>query len=132
MVRRPFVLLLALGGLALLFAIANWAAAPKSAYTQMWMRETSKRIGMFFERNGHLPPDLRALPERDGHENRTTDSWDRQLRYTVEGEADFTLSSLGRDDKFGGDGDDVDLVEQYRIVDGKVRVVEDGEVRPVP
>src|SRR4051812_8714696 len=114
MVRRSFLVLLALGGLALLFAVASWASAPKSAFTRMTMRETSKRIGLFFERNGQLPAGLHALPERDGgHEDRITDPWDRELRYRVDGEASFTLSSLGRDDKSGGNGDDGDVVEQY-------------------
>src|SRR4051794_27931893 len=118
--RRLFALV-ALGGVAIVIAfVLEFTRVPKSAFTRMTMRETSVRIGLFFERNGHLPPDLRALPERDGHKNRTTDPWDRELRYTVEGEASFTLSSLGRDDKPGGNGDDDDLVEHCRIERGEV------------
>ena len=123
-VRRS-VVLFAIAGLAVVaIAIAMVDVMPPSAITPTAMGETSVRIELFFQRNKHLPPDLRALPERQGYMNRTTDRWDCPLRYATDGEDAFTLSSFGKDDKPGGSGDDADTIRKHRIVR--------GEVQPVP
>jgi hypothetical protein len=62
---------------------------------------------------------LNALPHRDGYANRTTDGWNRSLRYVIDPNGTFVLSSLGRDGKPGGSGDDADVSARFRIVNGE-------------
>jgi len=115
----------AVGGLVVVaIAMSMVDVIPASVITPGAMGETSIRVGLYFERSRRLPTNLDAIPKRPGYWNRTTDGWDRPLRYTVDAEDAFTLSSLGRDDKAGGVGDDADTIQHYRI--------ERGEVRPVP
>src|SRR5438105_1136734 len=91
--RRPIVLV-AIAGLAIVaIAIAMVDVMPASAITPTAIGETSVRIGLFVERNKRLPPDLSVLAQRQGYWNRTTDRWNRPLRYAPDGEDAFTLSS---------------------------------------
>ena len=122
-VRRS-VALFAIAGLAIVaIDIAMSDVMPASAITPTAMGEMSVRIGLFFERNKHLPPDLNVLPKREGYWNRTTDRWNRPLRYAIDAADAFTLSSLGKDDKPGGTGDNADEIEKYRVVRGGVEPV---------
>src|SRR4051794_23562905 len=97
----PVVLLVMVGLFAAGIAINVANRMPASAITPTAMGETSVRIGLYFERNKHLPPDLGVLPQREGFWNRTTDRWNRPLRYSIDAEDAFTLSSPGKDDKAG-------------------------------
>ena len=123
-VRRSIALFAIAGAVILVIAMAMVDVMPASAVTPTVMGATSNRIGLFFQRNKRLPSELSALPESEEYWNRTTDRWNRPLRYAIDGEDAFTLSSFGKDDKPGGAGDDADTIEKYRIVR--------GEVRPVP
>jgi hypothetical protein len=91
------------------------------------MAETSVRIEIYYQRNKQLPPDLSLLPVRENYANRTTDAWNRPLRYTIDSDDAFTLSSFGEDDAPGGTGDNADIIRKYRIERGEVQ-----EIRPVP
>ena len=119
----PIVLIVMVGLFVAVIAINVAHRIPASAITPTAMGETSVRIGLYFERNKHLPPDLGVLPRREGYWNRTTDRWNRPLRYSIDAEDAFTLSSLGKDDKAGGDGDDADMVKKYRVDDWVVSEV---------
>jgi hypothetical protein len=106
------------------FAVASTGCGvgtiPTSAITPTAMTETMVRIEMYYREHQRLPPNLDVLPVRSGYTNRTTDAWDRQLAYLVNGDDAFTLSSLGADNKPGGVGLDADVRRQYRVVDGQV------------
>jgi hypothetical protein len=124
LVRRS-ILLFAAAGLGVAgVACALVASKPTPAVTPAAMGETRIRIEQYFQRNKQLPEDLSALSPRAGYWNRTTDQWDRPLRYVADSGDSFTLSSLGADGTPGGAGDDADLVQKYRVAQ--------GEVRPVP
>src|ERR1700683_5505133 len=88
---------------------------PKPVMTQNAMMETAVRIAMYYQQNKHLSPDLSVLPVREDHLNRTTDGWNRPLRYTIDSGDTFTLSSLGEDGVPGGTGDNADVICKYRI-----------------
>jgi len=96
---------------------------PKRAITPSAMGETSVRIGMYYQRNKRMPPDLSELPARDGYANRTTDAWGRPLIYTTGPDDTFTLSSLGGDGAPGGTGDNADVACNYRIERNEVQEV---------
>jgi hypothetical protein len=110
------------GAAVALMALAMFFAdvAPKSSITLRAMMETSDRIGIYFHLHQHLPPNLNGLPTREDRDNRTTDAWGRPLRYVVETDRSFTLSSLGKDGLPGGVGDDADRAVRYIVVNGDV------------
>jgi hypothetical protein len=55
-----------------------------------------------------------VLPTRQGYANQITDGWGRTLIYSVNEHGIISLTSLGRDGKTGGQGDDVDMTQRYR------------------
>ena len=85
------------------------------------MVEASVRIGMFVDHNKELPASLTLLPRREGYANRVVDAWKRPLIYIVNSQDSFTLTSLGRYGVVGGTGDDADIIQKYRVIDGNVR-----------
>jgi hypothetical protein len=96
---------------------------PQSAITPSAMTETYVRIGLYYQQHNKLPASLDMLPVRENYQNRTADVWGRPLRYTVDSESTFSLSSLGRDGMSGGAGEDADLVQKYRVVNGEIEEV---------
>lgn len=94
---------------------------PKAAMTESAIGETRFRIGLYLAANGHLPPDLAALPNRPGYRNQTTDAWGRPLGYSTAGNDGFTLASLGRDGVVGGRDDDADIERRFRVSGGSVQ-----------
>jgi hypothetical protein len=77
----------------------------------------SSRITIHFRQTGALPralDDLPAVPHRDSS---TVDGWDHPILYSVDGD-EITLSSLGRDGKVGGGGDDADRSYTFNVRTG--------------
>lgn len=123
--RNRSILILALAGLIVAaVSLAFVDVVPKRAITPSAMTQTSVRIEMYYRRNKQLPADLSALPVGENDANGTIDSWNRPLRYTIDSDDAFTLSSLGEDGVPGGTGDNADVIRKYRV--------ERGEVRPGP
>jgi hypothetical protein len=91
---------------------------PKSAVTPNAMIGTSVRVGIYYNANGCLPPNLSVLPDREGYSNTLLDAWNRPLVYTADSKSTFTLSSFGRDGVPGGAGDNADLVRKYQVIGG--------------
>ena len=87
---------------------------PPHSATISAMIETQVRIHMYMTANRDYPRDLSVLPVRNGYANRATDGWERPLIYKVDDEGVISLTSLGRDGKVGGEGDDADIVRRYR------------------
>jgi hypothetical protein len=69
---------------------------------------------MYMVEHREVPPNLAALPTRQGYMNRITDAWGRELQYSVDDKGVITLMSLGADGKLGGDGLNKDIVQRYR------------------
>jgi hypothetical protein len=118
--KWPLALVALLSGCASLYDVI-----PPKDNTRSAMTETSVRIGMYLEKNGHLPPDIKSLPIRPDHVNQTDDAWHRPLLYSVEPGNTVVLKSLGADGKPGGTGDDEDLTQRYRIENGRLAEVFD-------
>jgi hypothetical protein len=119
--RRTTMLLIAASSFIVICLVANSAITyiSPSDMTRTAIGETAVRIGIYLQRAQDLPNTLDELPIRQGYVNRTTDGWDRSLIYT-HGDDQFVLSSFGKDGEVGGDGDDADIVKQYRLIDGEI------------
>ena len=119
---RRSILIFALAGLSVVAIFLVFVGViPKRAITRSAITETSVRIQIYYQRNKRLPADLSVLPIRENYSNRTTDAWDRPLRYTIDSDNSFTLSSFGKDGVAGGTGDNTDLTVKYRIEHGEVQ-----------
>ena len=81
--------------------------------TMTSITETFVRISIYAQTNRAIAPSLDVLPKRDGYGNRTVDGWGRPLKYRVSPDGMITLTSLGRDGKQGGTGEDADLSKSY-------------------
>jgi hypothetical protein len=121
---RPSILI-ALGlVLSLVLAFAWVCGISPYEMTHTAMVETFVRINQYAEVHRSLPPSLDVLPKRDGYANRTTDGWNRPLRYRVTSNGVITLQSFGADGKPGGSGENADIVQSYlsRRIDGSLWV----------
>jgi hypothetical protein len=119
--RRTTVLLIAASSFIVIYVVAISAITRISPndMSSTAISETAARIGVYLQQAQDLPDTLDKLPIRQGYANRTTDGWDRSLIYTHD-DKQFVLSSLGKDGEAGGDGDDADIVRQYRLVNGGI------------
>ena len=120
-IRKSVAAFAAVGVAILVIAFLLADVVPKSDITPSRISAASYRIGLYYFRSKHLPPDLTALPVRESFENRTTDAWDRPLLYSVDSADSFKLSSLGRDGVPGGTGDDADIISKFRVTGGEVQ-----------
>ncbi len=98
--------------------------------------ETYARINIYASVHGELPKSLSLLPARSGYRNRILDGWGRPLLYGIDESGIITITSLGKDGKPGGIGEDADISIRYysRKADGSFWAGEpawivDGEVR---
>jgi hypothetical protein len=125
------------GKLLALFAVASVLAAtsckfldsfanviPPDAMTETAIGETHYRIYLYMKEHRNVPPNLAALPKRQGYANSTVDGWGRELAYSVDTKGVITLSSFGADGKPGGDGLNRDFVHRYetRNPDGSLNI----------
>ena len=112
-----FVLVaLLLGGLAILMPnIEIDRAITPEEQTYTAIGETAYRIDMYMSIHLTVPRTLSELPKRDGYSNSTTDGWSNELVYAISSEGTLSLSSLGKDRKPGGAGDDADISATYPI-----------------
>ena len=81
--------------------------------TKSAIGETFVRISIYAATNMTVPLSLDVLPKRDGYSNQITDGWGRPLEYRVTQDGIMTLTSLGRNGKPGGNGEDADMAESY-------------------
>ena len=86
---------------------------PPKAMTISAIGETFFRIGLYAQQSNDIPLSLSVLPRRVGYANQTVDAWRRPLKYEVTPDGVITLSSLGRDGKPSGEGDDEDIAKSY-------------------
>jgi hypothetical protein len=84
-------------------------------WTRTSMGACAYRASLFYRRTHALPGSLSQLPPRRGYRDILTDDWGHALIYRKDGEATFTLTSLGADGRPGGEGEDADLEETYFV-----------------
>jgi len=78
------------------------------------MGETIVRMRMYMQEHRAYPTSLDVLPKRQGYANRVTDGWNRKLIYRVDEDGVISLTSLGRDGKQGGEGEDRDISKRRK------------------
>jgi hypothetical protein len=93
------------------FGIVN--VIPPVDMTQSAITETFVRIDIYARQTKKIPPSLDVLPKREGYANSITDGWNRPLLYRINEDGVITLTSLGKDGKVGGTGDDADISKSY-------------------
>src|SRR5262245_56946734 len=117
---RTLLIVFALGSLVILWAfrVVPWYSVlpivPPRSITATAIGETQVRIHMYMLAHRDYPADLSVLPRREGYANSVTDGWRKQLIYAVDPKGIISLTSLGRDGKPGGGGDDADVTLRYR------------------
>jgi len=98
---------------------------------------TFVRMDIYAKTNRAIPLSLNILPQREGYDDSTTDGWGRPLIYSLTKEGLLTLTSMGKDGKPGGAGEDADISVSFhaRKPDGSIWVgsdenwIVDAEVR---
>jgi hypothetical protein len=97
---------------------------PPDALTDTAMTVTQVRIHRYMLAHRDYPPNLHVLPRREGYSNEVVDGWGRTLIYAVDDNGIISLTSLGRDGKVGGSGEDVDVIKRFRTrrEDGSLNV----------
>ena len=74
------------------------------------MHMCKRRIQRFAIEHNHLPSSLRETAEIPGYDNSIKDAWGFPIIYSVDTNGVVTLTSLGKDNKPGGNGDNADMV----------------------
>jgi len=103
---------------------------PPRGRTNSAIHITEERIQMFWNEHGRLPSSTSELPDRPDKSNRTTDGWGRELGWAQIDEKTIRLSSLGKDGKPGGRGDDED--RQLDVIVDQVREPNHSKTRTPP
>jgi hypothetical protein len=81
--------------------------------TRLFIQQLFVRINFYTETNKEVPPSLAALPPAGM--NMTNDAWGRPIQYRINTNSTITLLSFGRDGKPGGQGEDADIAQTYRL-----------------
>lgn len=84
---------------------------PTRSQTESAIHATKDRIHMYWKEHRRLPSATSELPSRPNKSkgsNRTTDGWGREIVWSQPDERTIRLSSLGKDGKPGGTGEDED------------------------
>lgn len=98
-----------------------YPGVPPRSQTCGAMHISKRRILRYAAEHGSLPVSIQATDELEGYYNSTTDAWGNELTYEVAPNGDVTLTSLGRDNRPGGIGDDKDMIGVFpsRQADGR-------------
>ena len=95
----------------------HFATIPPYDMTVTRMGGAGVRIQDFVAREGHMPKSLSELPVEPNRDCATTDGWGRPLAWSHDPTVGkFTISSLGRDGKRGGTGDDADICLTFNVI----------------
>lgn len=104
-------------GLAVLFV----DVIPPTALTRTRTKVIGMRIREYWRINHRLPESLADLPKvEENRDGSTDDGWGRAIRYEKKGAA-VTLTSLGKDGRPGGEGEDADIREAFTVGTAQTR-----------
>jgi hypothetical protein len=88
---------------------------PPDALTRTRMTVTEIRVRDYYAAKGTVPTSLDVLPITNAvRDNSITDGWGRLIQCRVEG-TKVILTSLGRDGRPGGSGEDSDIVATFSV-----------------
>lgn len=86
---------------------------PPASMTYSTLLVTHHRIESFWNRHGKVPAEPTELPDEPHRDCSLTDGWGRELLWESDGTSRVKVSSLGRDGKPGGTGEDADLEIEF-------------------
>lgn len=112
--RYPFWIILAIvvTGVVGVLIVYNEVIPPASrTYSAMHM--CKRRIQRYAIDHNALPSLLRQTKEIDGYDNSIKDAWGYDFIYNVDTNGLVTLTSLGKDNKPGGTGNNADMIGTY-------------------
>jgi hypothetical protein len=98
---------------AMVFSSCCYHVITPSEMTFTNIGATFVRIGLYAKDHKSIPSNLTALPKREGYTNDLNDGWHHPLQFRVSDDGVLTISSLGRDGKPGGSGEDADVSVRY-------------------
>jgi hypothetical protein len=117
--RRSWIILLAVVVLILGMTPFLVTVMPKRsqgfAVTELQMDAMKNAILEYARTQKHEPTRLEDLAEANGGKTHWDDLWGRPLLYRVDGNV-VTITSLGRDGKSGGTGEDSDIIGQFELI----------------
>jgi hypothetical protein len=94
-----------------------------STYSTIWVMK--QRILRYAKQHNSLPKSPSDLPEIPGKISRVHDAWGREILMSfADGKA--TLTSLGRDGKPGGTGEDADMSGVFPLKDENGKWADEG------
>jgi hypothetical protein len=123
---RTRIVLWIMASLCVVLLVSAVDVIPPRALTITRLYAIGMRIDMYVQEHGQLPVSLDSLPERKGYGNAITDAWKHPVHFACNTEdKSITLTSLGRDGKPGGKGDDADITMTIPLSDnGRVLTAE--------
>lgn len=114
--------LAAIGGIVF---VRSLFLTPKDR-TRTTLHILKRRIFIYADQSGKVPPSLKVLPEIQGSENATTDGWQHEIRYEVDAASQIRLTSLGKDELPGGENDDADMVCAFPLFNAQGKLNDAG------
>ena len=110
--------------IAFIIFVAAWLymeRIPPVSQTYGAIHMCKRRIQLYAMEHNALPSSLSEIEEINGYDNSIKDAWGHPIIYNVDKDGLVTLTSLGRDNKPSGIGDNRDMVGIYpsRRPDGK-------------
>jgi hypothetical protein len=123
--KRLTIIIIVIAGIAIgvfaLMALEDFIGIPPRALTGTRMWVVKRRILQYAHSHNQLPQALSDLPEMGGFDNSVSDAWGRIFRYELLPSGDVRLTSLGRDGKVGGSGNDADMIATFPSHDAQGR-----------
>jgi hypothetical protein len=90
----------------------SWRPSPREK-TLTAITATFCDLDLYAKNYKKIPSSLQEIPRGGGYKNLTIDGWGHPLVYGIDKDGVITIASLGRDGKFGGEGDDSDISVSY-------------------
>ena len=111
--KRFLVILILLAPVAALVIFSCFDLLPARGLTGIRMETMKQRILHYARTHNELPKTAADLPLLTSRDNTVQDGWGRDIRFEIATNGIVTLTSLGRDGRPGGTGDDADITRAF-------------------
>jgi len=88
---------------------------PSEAHTTSSIISNALDINSYYAINQTLPEDLSVIPQREGCDDNMNDYWGRKIIYEYNSDNIVRLISYGKDGVPGGDGNNEDIIYEFKI-----------------
>ena len=110
---KSILMILAVTFILLVAAWLYMERVPSAQMTALHIITCKQRIQEYAMEHNALPSSLNETKEIKGEYNSIKDAWGHPIIYSVDKDGIVTLTSLGKDNKPGGTGDNADIVGVY-------------------